>query len=126
MTHHRPIRNEKQRDGIVNALRKSFGDAPDSPTIGYYRELPDDVLCNVTEKSSSMQTHMISDGVISYTSALLACGSLMFDAKYLAGAFAVASVGFAIDAVRTHGKHEQLKQWIFGEQSGRQPVKQPS
>lgn len=104
----------QQRDGLITSLRRSLGDAADSPTLGYYRDLPDPVLAEVTDHSTRLSARMLRSGLLSYGFMIVAAGSMAADAKQLAAGFGVAAIGLAIDAARAHKKQDRIKDRIFG------------
>lgn len=102
-----------KREGAIQALRKSFGDAPDSPTLGYYRELSTEVLRTVTNKAVGLNNRLMGEGIAIVGSAYGSVGFLAAGFKGAAVGLAVAGGALVVDAVRTHRASERLKQDIF-------------
>lgn len=108
-----PSSRHERREANINMLRKAFGDAADSPTMGYYRALPDLALKTFTNQALKLQTRLMCDGALTLGSLYAAGGSLAFGLKGLAVGFAVATAGLAIDTVRTNHQQNKLQQKVF-------------
>ena len=108
-----PLTAQEKREGNITLLRKAFGDASDSPTMGYYRALPDMVLKTFTDEALKLQGRIMRDGAMTLGSLYAAGGSLAFGLKGAAVGFTLAAAGLAIDTVRTHREQNKLQQRVF-------------
>lgn len=107
------IRNPRDREVCIDLLRKSQGEAADSPSMGYYRELPNSALSSFTKKSQGMQSRMIFEGAAAYVGMLAATVAVCADFKQAAAVVAIASVGLAVDSAWTYKKHGEIKQDVI-------------
>lgn len=105
--------SEQKRECNVNLLRKAFGELPDSPTLGYYRALPDKALKAFTNKALHIQGRMMADGYLSLGSAYAAAASFMAGAAPVGIAFTAAGAALMVDAVRANRSHNRLQNEIF-------------
>lgn len=108
-----PISPAQRREANIELLRKSFGEVSDSPTIGYYRALPDGILKSVTDQALKLQSRFMKDGLVAFGSIYAAGGSLAFGFKEAALGIAIVGTGLVVDAVRTHHNQTKLQKEIF-------------
>lgn len=108
-----PMTHTERREANINLLRKTFGDAADSPTMGYYRALPDTVLKSATDKALGLQRRLLTGGALGVGSFYAAAGSLAFGFQGAAAVLAVASAGLVRDALKTSRAQDKLKAQIF-------------
>ena len=104
---------QEKRAANLELLRKSFGDASDSPTIGYYKALPDGVLKTVTDQALKLHNRFMKDGLVAFGSMYAAGGSLVMGFKEAALGFAIVGTGLVVDAVQTHRNQTKLQKEIF-------------
>lgn len=105
--------HDSQREADVRILRKAFGEPPDSPTLGYYRELPDNVLHTLSEKAGKLNGRFIQDGIAAVGSVYAAIGSFAVDFKVAAVGFVVTASLVAADAYYTNKAQGRLRATIF-------------
>jgi hypothetical protein len=102
-----------RREDAVRTLRKAFGEPADSPTLGYYYELPDNVLQDISQKAGKLNDRFVQDGMGAIGSLYAAAGSAVMDFKIAAVGFVVAGSLLAIDAYNTNKAQNRLRKTIF-------------
>jgi len=109
-----PFSNQNpQREADVRTLRRAFGEPPDSPTLGYYYELPDNVLHDVSQKAGKLNERFRIDGYAAAVSVYATAGSLLADFKTAAAGFVVLGSILALDAYHTNKAQGRLRSTIF-------------
>ncbi len=104
---------EQKRECNITLLRKAFGELSDSPTLGYYRMLPDKALRAFTNKALQIQGRMMADGFLGLGSVYAAAGSFLVGSVPVGVAFAAAGAVLAVDAVRADRAHRILHNEIL-------------